>query len=81
MRPATTELRSTAWDGPDPQAGDLIDDGTTRAVVIGAAQGPGVGQWTLQVLELTDRVILWTPDRVTSPLKPLPGMSHDARPR
>lgn len=43
-------LRTTSWDGPAPQAGDVVQLTTTEvAVVTDVAEGPGVGQWRLNV--------------------------------
>jgi hypothetical protein len=53
-------LRSVAWDGNAPAAGDLVhhpDHG--HLVVELVAAGAGVGHWTLQCR--VPRVIGWTP--------------------
>lgn len=49
-------LRSTSWDGPTPDVGDLL---TTRGgswyVVLDVAQGAGLGHFRLRVLRCGKR--------------------------
>lgn len=46
-------LRSTSWDGPAPDVGDLL---TTRAgswyLVVGVAEGAGLGHYRLQCVRM-----------------------------
>ena len=54
------ELRSVAWDGMAPAAGDLVHHPDLGHLVVEAvAQGAGVGHWTLQCR--VPRVIGWLP--------------------
>lgn len=57
-----TVLRTTSWEGMDPAEGDVVQatDGTVVGVVTGVAQGPGIGQWRLEVG--LARVITWNPE-------------------
>lgn len=57
-RPDT--LRSGSWCGPQPSEGDVVQhpDGHLD-VVRSVAQGPGIGQYRLDVAPAT--VIRWTP--------------------
>lgn len=51
-------LRSTEWEGMPPAAGDVVQDGDQLHLVTAVAQGPGVGQWRLDVEPV--RRIVWT---------------------
>lgn len=47
----TLVLRSTCWDGPTPQRGDvLVDPDGNAARIVAVAEGPGAGQWRLEVV-------------------------------
>jgi hypothetical protein len=53
-------LRSVAWDGPAPAAGDLLAHPDLGHLLVQAvAAGPGIGQWRLQCR--VPRVIAWHP--------------------
>lgn len=66
-------LRSTEWDGLPPATGDVVQglgpDGLGVGVVMAVAQGPGVGQWRMDVTPA--RAITWWPSaRVQGPTRP-----------
>jgi hypothetical protein len=47
----TLLLRSTGWDGPTPQVGDvLLDPDGNAARIVHVAEGAGAGQWRLEVV-------------------------------
>jgi hypothetical protein len=50
MAPVVLTLRSTSWDGPAPGAGDVVLLGRACYVVRAVAQGPGAGQYRLDVV-------------------------------
>lgn len=53
-------LRSTTWDGLPPAPGDVVQMAHDQVgIVQSVAQGPGAGQWRLDV-EPT-RLIVWVP--------------------
>ncbi len=49
--PQALVLRSVGWDGPTPQRGDvLLDPDGHAARIERVAEGPGCGQWRLDVV-------------------------------